>query len=551
MASDTQSDESSGSLKETIFNTLPGLGHWNFYFIIKIVMYFKDLIGFNALLNLGFIAFLLFPTKNKKVEFVKQLCAWPIAIILFYSDSWLPPFTRIIEQFHNIHNFNLVYLFELTERFINIEIVTTIFILWVSFIYLRQWLRISVLTTILTAFITLNLFLPAHEELLDEDIYDKHDLGQNNQANNLNMVGTPDQSLSNFYEYEKTRTIIFPTNISELEQFDILVLNICSLSWSDLEYTGLTKHPIFKEFDITLSSFNSVSSYSGPAVNRLFRASCGQVSHTDIFNNNNESCNLFNSLASLGFQKELVFNHDGKFDNFKNLVQKTGQINVPVMDLDNVTISQRSFDSSPIYSDQETLQRWMNNSANNMSDRTVTYYNTISLHDGNRFTGNLSQLNSLENFHPRASKLLGDLTKFFKELEKSERKILVIFVPEHGAAIKGDTLQVAGLRELPSKNITNVPVGFRLFGPGIKRPESTLLVSKPTSYLAIAHVINQLLQADPFGKGSYEPFDIASTIPSTHFVAENKGTVILKNNNNYLMKYDSEDWVEYPTEIGK
>jgi hypothetical protein len=57
------------------------------------------------------------------------------------------------------------------------------------------------------------------------------------------------------------------------------VINICSLSWADVDAAGLMSHPLWSHFDIQFKDFNSATSYSGPAAIRLLRASCGQTSH--------------------------------------------------------------------------------------------------------------------------------------------------------------------------------------------------------------------------------------------------------------------------------
>ena len=44
------------------------------------------------------------------------------------------------------------------------------------------------------------------------------------------------------------------------------------------------------------------------------------------------------------------------------------------------------------------------------------------------------------------------------ELEASGRRAVVVLVPEHGAALRGDSAQIAGLREIPTPAITLVPV---------------------------------------------------------------------------------------------
>ncbi len=84
--------------------------------------------------------------------------------------------------------------------------------------------------------------------------------------------------LNAFYAAEQKRKTPFPDQLpADAQPFDLLVINICSLSWSDIEAAGLMDHPLWKHFDIVFKNFNSATSYSGPAAVRLLRASCGQL----------------------------------------------------------------------------------------------------------------------------------------------------------------------------------------------------------------------------------------------------------------------------------
>lgn len=44
--------------------------------------------------------------------------------------------------------------------------------------------------------------------------------------------------------------------------------------------------------------------------------------------------------------------------------------------------------------------------------------------------------------------MLDDLGSLITDLEKSGRKVMLVVVPEHGAAEKGDKVQVAHLRDI-------------------------------------------------------------------------------------------------------
>lgn len=123
--------------------------------------------------------------------------------------------------------------------------------------------------------------------------------------------------LNNFYNAEAKRKSTFPSSLpADAQPFELLVINICSLSRSDIEAAGLMSHPLWSHFDIEFKNFNSATSYSGPAAIRLLRASCGQTSHTNLYQPANNDCYLFDNLSKLGFTQHLMMGHNGQFGGF-------------------------------------------------------------------------------------------------------------------------------------------------------------------------------------------------------------------------------------------
>lgn len=153
-------------------------------------------------------------------------------------------------------------------------------------------------------------------------------------------------------------------------------------------------------------------------------------------------------------------NHDGHFDNFFELVSQNLAVPglKPVMPT-TADVAMRGFDDSPILSDRQVLFNWFNQRTKEAPPAAL-YYNTISLHDGNRLPN--SSLSSLQSYPQRLNTLLTDVQAFIQLIAASQRPAVVMFVPEHGAAVEGDEWQMAGLREIPAPGIVRVPVGVKL-----------------------------------------------------------------------------------------
>jgi len=301
--------------------------------------------------------------------------------------------------------------------------------------------------------------------------------------------------LSDFYKRESTRRVNFPSTTSG-PPFDILVISICSLAWSDLQEVDMTIHPIFNDMDVIFDNFSSSTSYSGPAVLRMLRANCGQTPHADLYKEGDSACYLFQTLNTLGFTSEAALNHDGKFQGFLDEIRTNGNLPAPYIPTD-MRPSLTGFDGSPIWDDYSTLSNWWQKRLNENADRVALLYNTITLHDGNReATADGGGRNA--PYRPRAEKLLDGIMQFMTELEQSDRRVMVIFIPEHGAALKADKMQIAGMREIPTYDITHVPVGVRLIGTADTSPVSPVHVTGPTSFLALSDLIARVLNENTF-----------------------------------------------------
>ncbi len=528
-----------------------GLGRWNFYFLLKLFLFWRGSMGFHSLENMAFAAFLLITFSSKLAQSLKNIAAVVMGVALFYHDTWLPSVARVWSQIEVVKGFSFSYFVELAQRYISLEFIALAFLLWIAYQYIDKWVRTSVVVFLVLMVMSYQTLFPSIE--LDSDLL----AGEPGDARLTQvdaMAGgfststgeSLDTALTNFFNNEKLRKVDFPSQAGGFEPFDILVLSICSLSWDDLEYTGLHLHPVFNELDIVMSNFSSGASYSGPAAIRLMRASCGQLSHGELYEESPKHCFLFDNLKKLGFDNQVAMNHDGSFDNFVDLVEREGHFGKKPMDLTGVKVAQHAFDGTPIYSDLDALSRWISTRNDNTAERVATYYNSISLHDGNRLAGAQANLNSLENFHPRMTTFLTELSLFFEELKASNRRVMVVMVPEHGAAARGDAMQAAAFREIPSPSIANIPVGIKFFGPEYndKQPTTTT-VNRPTSHLALSHVIAKAVEADPY-KDNFDVNSLLKDLPETNFVAENIGTVVAKKGSQYFVKFNNADWIKYP-----
>src|SRR5690606_28813721 len=230
----------------------PGLGLWNLYFLIKLLLYWHGDLNFDLYYNLLFVAFLLVPLRPRALRVLRQVLAIPLGVALLYRDSWYPPFSRLLAQ-PDVLQFSPAYLLDLLQRFINWELVGAGFIVVVAYLFLAQWLRFT--TVVLVALIGLGL----NQWVTLPTWVRAPVLAAAQQAQGLAPAmpaaaqpepgraaaappapaGKPDnatlnQALDHFHQEELGRRVAFPDAAQE-PPFDVLLISICSLSWADLD----------------------------------------------------------------------------------------------------------------------------------------------------------------------------------------------------------------------------------------------------------------------------------------------------------------------------
>ncbi len=546
--SNTQSDNA-------LWRYWRGLGGWNLYFLAKFALLWFGYLNFHALPNLVFMAFLLMPIPSQRLHRWRHYLAIPIGIALFYHDTWLPGINSILSQGSQLAGFSAQYLLELVNRFINWQMIGAAFVLFIAYLFVAQWVRVTVFTV--AALVWLNIVNIAGPAVSLLPATSTASAGSANTpataapaaGNAAPADSLPPTSanltayLNQFYDREKGRATAFPTTLpADAQPFDLLVINICSLAWADMDAVNLQNHPLWSKMDIMFDSFNSATAYSGPASIRLLRASCGQLSHHDLYQPVNQQCYLFDNLTKLGFKEQLMLDHSGVFGNYLKELREQGDMQAPLMSQAGIGNELTSFDGEPIYNDLELLTRWLDQQQKGGDGRTAIFFNVIPLHDGNRFVG----ANKSADYQPRAQKLFDQLNTFLDQLEKSGRKVVVVIVPEHGAALVGDKMQMSGLRDIPSPNITHTPVGIKLVGMKAPHQGSPLQIKTPSSYLALSELVSRLVDGKVFSESSVDWQTLTQGLPQTPVISENDNAIVMQYQGKPYIRLNGGDWVPYP-----
>ncbi len=523
------------------------MGIWVYYFLAKLLMYFGGFIGLHVAENLAFAVLVALPLRHRLLRIGRQLLAVPLAIGLLYHDSWLPPWRRIVAQSDQVSHFSLTYFVELAQRFINLQLLLGLLLLTAVCWLLSRRLRLSTFAFLGIAFAPLLSSAPALWSTL---------AGRPTPEASATAVagGRPsaaraskqelDAAMQQFYQDEQKRRLNFLPAADDGLPYDILLLQICSLAWDDMDAVGQRRHPLLDRFDLRFDNFNSAASYSGPAAIRLLRSGCGQQRHEALYQPADPACYLMAQLQASGFQMQWAMDHDGVFGPLNRDIEERGNVDVAQFPLNGFTPALKAFEGSSYFDDYEILSAWWKHRLQLPAPRVALYYNTGYLHDGNIFLDG-SKPGAIDSYRRRLLKQFDGISRLMDEIKASGRRAVVVLVPEHGANVRGDRMQISGLREIPSPAIGLIPVGIKLVGRDSNEP--LVQLEQPSGHFALGSVLAGFLAANPFMQGAPTMSDYVRNLPQTEYLAENDGTVVMRYRGAYYMRTADGDWQPYAT----
>ncbi len=524
------------------------MGLWGYYFFLKLFLYLGHYIGFHLWPNLAFAVFLAWPLPKRGLRIARHLIAVPIAVLLLYHDSWLPPLGGGAAQLDVLTSFTPSYMIDLVGRFINLKVCTALAVMLAVYWLLSYRLRMSSFAVLAMLLVPALQALPPITQIHFGTTTEASS-GTGNDKGSVANTGLPTDDagyqtmLEDFFKKQAPIKVPFPTPAPGDKPFDIIFLQICSLAWDDLKEVHEADSPFIKGFDALFTDFNTATSYSGPAALRLLRAPCGQEPHDKLYQAPPDGCYLSDQLRQAGYTLAWTMPHDGSFDNFRTEVETSGGWHVPLQYDKDLPATYRAFDGTGLKDDYDVLSRWWKQRLKNPSPRVALYYNTFTMHDGNTVIGQ-PPMSNVASYAYRTKQLFSEFGKLFDLIRSSGRNVVVVFVPEHGDNLQGDRMQISGLREIPTPAITDAPLGIKLIGPGYQAG-AQVIVDPPTSFVAMSQLLAKLLAQDPFNPGSQPLSADVQNLTPTPFVAQNQGNTVMKVGDHYMMRGPGGNWTRY------
>jgi cellulose synthase operon protein YhjU len=485
------------------------MGIWAAYFVGAAYLHFRGALRVEPLPNLALALLLVAPlpralAARRPARAARHLLAAAAAVALLWRESWLPAPGRALRLLADTGGaLSPAYVLRLVAGAVPLLDVLALTAAAVACAFLARRIVVAPLAFAAIGAVAL--------------------LGRGAGA------AGAEAELERFFEAESRRTVHLPERPAG-DDLDLVLLHVCSMSWDDLRVSGLDGHAFLRQFDLVLTSFNSVSSYTNPSAIRLLRAPCGQPRHDELYRETRPECFLLDALRRAGYRAWSAVDNDAPSYRFVEDIRAFGHADAP-LPFAGLAVRQVDFDGTPIHDDGALLGRWLAARRASGARRAVLYADLTTLHGGSRPVGaERWWLRSRRELYREAGeRLFANLDAFLDELRASGRTTLVVLVAEHGMALAGSSLQPPDLREIPLPAITTVPAALKLVGPGLPRvPERQASVSTPTSYLALAHLIAAALDAPALRPETLTAPDALARIPGTRFVAENAAATVIR-----------------------
>jgi hypothetical protein len=472
------------------------MGLWSAYFAIKLLFYAQGAIDFHVGLNLGFAAFTALEPANSRQRLAKNLIAVPVGVLLLYDDSYLPPLTVLLAQasLHlrllaafdwrlTVEAAAVLGLYELARR--KLRLSTFVFIGILAVLLVPRGSSVAESTSAVLA-------LPPAGAVTRQ------------RAAPPNLApGALDARLAAFYAQQAAIHLDFPRMAPDAVPYDIIILQVAALSWSDLRTIGQSEDPLFDRFDVLLTGFNSAATDPASAARRLERGLCGQPDEALLQAPAARDCRMLDALERAGF---------------------TAQV-----------LPGSAADGAPADRDFARLSEWLARRRLDPTPRVALYTRLATLAQDDAADAPAS-------YAGRFARFSGDLRRFLEALAGGGRHAIVVVVGENGAALAGDARQPPGLREIPTPAVTLVPAGVVLVNAAHRGAWVQQRVAEPTSYLALATLLARFVANDPFDTQDLSLADYVRDLPASDFVAVHGGATVLEVAQRFMVRSSDGRW---------
>jgi cellulose synthase operon protein YhjU len=537
--------------KNMLTDKIKNFGSFNFhenlalgaYFFVRFFLYFSSYTSFSIIPNAALLLCGAVRFNNLFLRSLHYTLITVMAVFLFYYDSYLPGFEQILTSIHENHDIEII---DSLLQMIFTSLILIICFIVIIVVFLSDVVHVYTVLAVIFAIIGIQSISPFMINQLQAETTASTAENTGTSSDLVPQIG--DKTAANIEKYsqdifakEASRLISMPYELpANFESFDILMVNICSMATDDIAASNQLNNELFSKFDIYFDSFNSATSYSTPATLRLLLSNCGHRTEHELYSEVKKECQLLTAMERIGYQIYVFFDHNGIYGSYKQTLHDLAGLPDNIYPLNKLNTRYTSFDGTTISADDDVFRAFVN-IADKSSGQIFGFMNLISLHDGNHILGEKHSA----PYYPRLKTMLSDLSALVEMLSKRKRNTMLMIVPEHGAAIRGDKMQIARLREIPTDTITTVPVMVKFFG--VDYPVTKHHLKGPHSYLAISELIKRAIENNVFSKehATANIDDIVTDLPMQSFIAESTNALFLNFKGTSMYKLKGEEWAEY------
>ena len=445
---------------------------WHVYFLSKILFAMMGAVTLYAVANFALAMVCYWPIQQPRVARWRNAAAVAVGLALLVAEGTLPGWKQWPSALNALSQFSAHYWVELLWRLGSMPAALAwlglVAMLW---LFSRRY-RVELWVLLLLIGMTFPMPWLVHRE--------------SKPAGSAIPAASAQPPAMETFSKEQSELHMTSVRPPTLSTPDLAFIHVCSLGWDDMRHVGFSDAQFTQMFDVVLGQFNSVSSYSGPSMLRLVHGACGQLPHGQLYGEHGEDCNLLQAYAHAGYGVQAWLNHNGRFDQFGTSLQANSPARIQTVD-DFTMLGRKlqAFDGSDLVDDEALLEHWWQGHEPQGKAR-VLYYNTISLHDGNRALARSGAVPV--DYQTRLRDLMQAIQKLVNLAKGSSRGLVLVLIPEHGAALRPQGIEIAGMRNSPWPTITHVPVGVRVVNASTGIPHPVLL-QEPTSYLSLTTLI--------------------------------------------------------------
>ena len=505
----------------------------NVYFLSKLYFQFRGMLNLSATWNLLLLVWLKVPLSTvraprkhllqRALATLKTTVDIVLGFLLLWNDSWFPPLSVVVEFWLNSDTRPTGDAFWIyVQDNLSFPVIAVVAVIgWFVMTLQKHLIRMTPIVVALLCLVGVGKLVQSVRVPVNKSSITDY--------------------MTKFQKSEALKRVQFPSKPGA--PVDIILLHVCSLAWDDLDAIGTTGNEFLNWFDYVFDDFNTVTAYSGPSMMRLLRSSCGQQIHGDLYNEAPKECYILDVLRQLGYEVSTVMDHDGKYGDFADYAVDQGHA-AALVQPEGLPVEQISFDGSNLFDPEAVFDSWLATRNASNAERAAVYFNTLVLHSGSHWKDETAwwKNDPMKVYADRFDRISRLVYAIGDKVKKSGRSAAILVVPEHGAAVRGTSIQISQLRDIPLPRITKSFFGVRFVGPAFpQHPASTVHVGDSLSYMAMAEVIANAVK-DPARAASNLPHNRLTRTP---FIAENgKGTsTSIYWDGNYLLQTKDGGWM--------